>query len=79
MEADTTVGMGGALPKPDGSYQTQLVRAGRVFDRGDWAGRHDPRGPLDSESYERLAKHGQRITLVENDRLTLDLRVTKLP
>ena len=75
---NTTSGMGGALPKPDGSYQTQLIRPGEYLIVA--IGADDMiRGPLDSDSYERLAKHGQRITLVENDRLTLDLRVTKLP
>lgn len=38
-----------------------------------------PGGPVDrTETFERYARHAERITLVENDRLTMNLRVVTL-
>jgi carboxypeptidase family protein len=73
----TPFGFGSMPPKPDGSYQTPLMRAGEylilAISMDDV-----PRGPSDPEFLERIAKHAQRITLVENERQTIDLRLTKL-
>jgi protocatechuate 3,4-dioxygenase beta subunit len=70
-------GVAGAMPKADGSFQLGPVRAGEYLiiaiglDDG-------PRMPMDVEYVERVARNAQRITLVENEQHTIDLRVAKL-
>jgi protocatechuate 3,4-dioxygenase beta subunit len=61
----------------DGRFESAGVRAGEYFllalDSEQSAVVSRQRTPL-----EALVKHAERITLVENDRLTMDLRVTRI-
>jgi protocatechuate 3,4-dioxygenase beta subunit len=66
-----------AAVKPDGAFQSGPVRAGEYLVAaidGDDA----PPMPNEPEFLERIARVAQRITLVEDERLTLDVRVARL-
>lgn len=73
------MGFGGMSPKPDGSYQIGPVRAGEYFLAAIALEDYPRIGPgPDMEFFERLARVAQRITLVESEQQTIDLRVAKI-
>jgi protocatechuate 3,4-dioxygenase beta subunit len=67
------------IPKPsDGSFRLSPVRAGEYMIVAVAADEVPPWLGNDPSSLERLAKVAERITLVENDQRTIDLRVARI-
>jgi hypothetical protein len=66
-------GPGGASPKPDGSYQLGPVRAGEYLIIAVGLGTVP-----NAEYLEQLVRNAERITLVEDEQQSLDLRIAKL-
>jgi hypothetical protein len=68
---------GGGTTKPDGSFRVGPVRPGEYLIVA--IGLDDlPRGPFDAATIERLAKVAERVTLLEDDRREMELRVVKV-
>ena len=70
---------GGAVPKADGTYQAGPVRAGDYLLAAIEPDEFPRMRPDSTEFFERIAKVAERISLVESDQRTVDLRLTKLP
>ena len=73
-------GMPAITPKADGTFTIGPVRAGEYVIAAvtglSMARLFDPSARADIA--ERIAKAGERIVLVENDKHSIDLRITKL-
>ena len=69
----SSFGPSGASSKPDGSYQLGPVRAGEylIIAIGLGTVPHE-------EYFERLVGNAERITLVDDEQQSLDLRIAKL-